>query len=215
MEEKSRVQREREAAAEAKIAAQKAGGFGAVRPSAREQPAESVSAAPPRIALPAGKLTWREREAMKAAGQTPPASAPAASPAPAAPAPASSESEGPKRFVPPAMRQGGAPGGGWREREAAERGPVRTESPATGGRTESPATGGRWEPPSARGGRSFGGDRKDSPASGGAWVPPARRGQQDGAPAREGERERERESAPPPASGPSDGKYRPGAFKRS
>jgi translation initiation factor 3 subunit A len=218
MEEKSRMQREREEAAEAKIAAQKAGGFGAVRPSAREQPAESASAAPPRIALPAGKLTWREREAMKAAGQTPPAAAPAASQAPAAPAPApaSSESEGPRRFVPPAMRQGGAaPGGGWREREAAERGSARTESPATGGRTESPATGGRWEPPSARGGRSFGGDRKDSPASGGAWVPPARRGQQDGAPPREGERERERESAPPPASGPSDGKYRPGAFKRS
>jgi translation initiation factor 3 subunit A len=208
LDEKARIQREREAAAEAKIAAKSAGRFGADRPISRDQPAEpSSAAAPPRIALPGGKMTWREREAMKAAGQTPPPPA-AASPAPAAstsPAPPA-EAEAPKRggYVPPALRAaGGGAAPGWREREGSGRGPA----PA---RTESPATGGRYEPPS-RGGRSFGDDRKASPASGSAYAPPGRRGPADGAPARDGERE----SAPPPAQGASDGKYRPGAFRRT
>lgn len=202
LDEKLRVQREREEAAEAKIAARKAGGAGAVRPPPTRDTAEpSSSSGPPRIALPGGKPSWREREIMKAAGQTPPpAAAPVASPSPQAAA--ASETEGPKKFVPPALRQGGAaPSGGWREREGSGRGPTRTESPATGG---------RYEAPSARGGRSFGDDRRASPASGGGYVPPARRA--EGAP-REGDRERN--TAPPPASGPSDGKYRPGAFKSS
>ena len=208
LDEKARIQREREEAAEAKLAAKKAGRFGADRPISRDAPAEpSSAAAPPRIALPGGKMTWREREAMKAAGQTPPpaagaAPAPAESASPAPPA----EAEAPKRggYVPPALRAAGgaAPGGGWREREASGsgRGP-----PARPERTESPATGGRFEAPS-RGGRSFGDDRKASPASGGGYVPPSRRGQADG---------EERESAPPPAQGASDGKYRPGAFRRT
>lgn len=211
LDETARIQREREEAAEAKLAAKKAGRFGADRPISRDQPAEpSSSTGPPRIALQGsqpGKMTWREREALKAAGQLPPSAAEAA-PAPAtSPAPPA-EAEAPKRggYVPPAMRQGGgAPGGGWREREASGR----EASGRDSGRTESPATGGRWEPPS-RAGRSFGEDRKASPASGGGYVPPNRRGQADGAPARDGERE----SAPPPAQGASDGKYRPGAFRR-
>jgi translation initiation factor 3 subunit A len=208
-DERTRLQRQKEEEAEAKIAAKKAGRFGADRPISRDVPAEPSSStpAPPRIALPGGKMTWREREAMKAAGQTPPPAAGA--PSAAAPAEASSpaaEPEAPKRsgYVPPALRAAGgaAPGGGWREREGSGRGP-----PA---RTESPATGGRYEAP-ARGGRSFGGDdRKASPATGGGYVPPSRRGA-DGPPAREAERE----SAPPPAQGASDGKYRPGAFKRT
>jgi translation initiation factor 3 subunit A len=214
MDEVARVQREREEAALAKQEAKKAGRFGAERPISRDQPAEpssAAAAAPPRIPLPAGKMTWREREAMKAAGQTPPPAA-GASPAPAAeasPAPPA-EAEAPKRsgYVPPALRAAGgaAPGGGWREREreGSGRGPS--------ARTDTPPTGGRYEPPS-RGGRSFGDDRKASPASGGGYVAPGRRGQADGAPAREGERERE--SAPPPAAGASDGKYRPGAFRRT
>lgn len=206
-DEVTRKQREREEAAEAKIAAQKAGGFRTERPIARDSPAEpSSGAAPPRIPLPAGKMTWREREAMKAAGQTPPAAPAAASPAPeATPAPAAEET--PKRggYVPPAMRAaGGAPGGGWREREASGAG----RAPAPG-RTESPATGGRYEAPR----RGFGGDdRKASPATGGGYAPPAARGG-----ARDGAREpeRERESAPPPAQTSTDGKYRPGAFRRT
>ncbi|KAF2034522.1 hypothetical protein EK21DRAFT_108134 [Setomelanomma holmii] len=193
LDEVTRVQREKEAAAEAKIAAQRAGGFRRQEPVAEPSPA----AAPPRIPLPAGKMTWREREALKAAGQTPPPAA--TSPAPAAaisPAPAD-EAEPPKRsgYVPPALRQAGAPGGGWREREASGRGqPARTESPATGGRYEAPR-------------RGFGDDRNASPATGGGYVPPSRRAPVDG--------ERERESAPPPTQAPSDGKYRPGAFRRT
>ncbi|KAF2820079.1 eukaryotic translation initiation factor 3 110 kDa subunit [Ophiobolus disseminans] len=204
-DEVARMQRQREEAAEAKIAAQKAGRFGADRPVSRDQPAEpSSAAAPPRIPLPAGKLTWREREAMKAAGQTPPpAAAPvaaAASPAPTSPVPAAEEAPKRSGYVPPALRAqgGGAPGGGWREREASGSGrapPARTESPATGGRYEAPR-------------RGFGGEeRKASPAQGGSYAPPAARG---GA-AREGERE----SAPPPAQTSTDGKYRPGAFRRT
>jgi translation initiation factor 3 subunit A len=212
LDEKARIQREREDAAEAKLAAKKAGRFGAERPISRDAPAEpSSAAAPPRIALPGGKMTWREREAMKAAGQTPPPAA-GATPAPEAstsPAPPA-EAEAPKRggYVPPALRAAGgaAPGGGWREREASGAGRA---PPARPDRTESPATGGRYEAPS-RGGRSFGDDRKASPAAGGGYVPPSRRGQADGAP-----REQERESAPPPAQGASDGKYRPGAFRRT
>ncbi|KAF2131894.1 eukaryotic translation initiation factor 3 110 kDa subunit [Dothidotthia symphoricarpi CBS 119687] len=209
-DEKLRVQLEREAQAEAKIAARKAGGFGAERPVSRQPAAEAPSSAAPRL-VPGVKATWREREAAKAAGQPlPPADAPAPAPtprteSPAAPAATPVESDGPKRFVPPALRQaGGAPGGGWREREASGSGrapPSRTESPATGG--------GRWEPPS-RGGR-LGDDRKASPATGGAYAAPARRAPQDG----EREREREPESRPPPAQGASDGKYRPGAFRRA
>ncbi|KAF1913493.1 eukaryotic translation initiation factor 3 110 kDa subunit [Ampelomyces quisqualis] len=212
LDEKARIQREKEEAAEAKIAARSAGRFGAERSISRDQLAEpSPAAGPPRIALPGGKMNWREREAMKAAGQTPPPVAgashappapPVASTSPAPPA----EAEAPKRggYVPPALRAaGGGAAPGWREREGSGRGPA----PA---RTESPATGGRYEAPS-RGGRSFGDDRKASPAYGSAYPPPSRRGPADGAPAREGERE----SAPLPAQGASDGKYKPGAFKRT
>lgn len=218
LEEKTRLQRQKEEEAEAKIAARKAG-FGAPRAVpdrtfSREPAAESSSAGgPPRLALAGNKPTWREREAMKAAGQAPPTEstspAPAPAPTPAATtAPAASEAEAPKKsgYVPPALRQGGAPGGGWRERESSGSGrgpPARTD------RTESPATGGRYEPPN-RGSR-FGEERKASPASGGSYAPPGRRGERDGAPAREGESERE---SRPPAQAPTDGKYRPGAFKR-
>ncbi|KAJ4373816.1 eukaryotic translation initiation factor 3 subunit A [Neocucurbitaria cava] len=213
LEEQSRLQRQREEEAEAKIAARKAGlGSGRTIPDrtiSREPAADSPSAGgPPRLALAGSKPTWREREAMKAAGQAPPAAStsPAPTPAAAPAAPAASEAEAPKRsgYVPPALRQSGAPGGGWREREGSGsgRGPVRPE------RTESPATGGRYEAP-ARGGRFADlGERKASPAGGSGYVPPGRRGD---APAREGDGERE---SRPTTQAPSDGKYRPGAFKR-
>ncbi|CAO2657735.1 Nn.00g038610.m01.CDS01 [Neocucurbitaria sp. VM-36] len=217
LEEKARLQRQREEEAEAKIAARKAGlGAGRSIPDrsiSREPAAESPSAGgPPRLALAGSKPTWREREAMKAAGQAPPAAStsPAPTPAAAPAAPAASEAEPPRRsgYVPPALRQAGAPGGGWREREGSGSGRGPSARPE---RTESPATGGRYEPP-ARGGRFADlGDRKASPANAGGYVPPGRRGDRDGAPAREGEGERE---SRPTTQAPSDGKYRPGAFRR-
>lgn len=179
----------------------------------RDQPAEAPSSSaggPPRLALSGSKPSWREREAMKAAGQAPPAASSAPAPAPA---PAEPEPEAPKRsgYVPPALRSRGGDGSpapsGWREREGSGRAPPgRTESPAAGG-------SGRWEPPSARGRFNDAGDkgRTQSPASGG-YVPPGRRGA-DGGRGREGENE-PRESLPPPSQAPSDGKYRPGAFRR-
>ena len=210
LDEKARIQREREEAAEAKLAAKKAGGFRSEVPDrtfSRGAPAaaEPESRGPPRLALAGGKPSWRDRMAAKDAGEGAPA-APAAQPAPvAAPTATPPAAEAPPSqrsgYVPPHLRGAGgaAPGGGWREREAAPRDtPARAES-------GSPAAGGRYEPPR----RGFGGEeRKASPATGGRWEPPARRG----APA-EG---REPESRPPPASGASgDGKYRPGAFRRT
>jgi translation initiation factor 3 subunit A len=199
LDDKARLQRQREDEAEAKLLAKKAG-RSADRPIPRDSPAEpSAAAAPPRLALAGSKPTWREREAMKAAGQAPPpAAAPAVAspaPAPASPAPAAAEPEAPKRsgYVPPALRAGGAPGGGWREREASGAGrapPARTESPATGGRFDAPR-------PERRG---FGDERKASPAQGGGYVPPGARG--GAAPPREG-------APPAPAPAESGGKYVP------
>lgn len=210
LEEKAHLQRQREEEAEAKIAARKAGLGRSVpdRTVSREPAAEPSAGAPPRLALSGNKPSWREREAMRASGQAPPETS--TSPAPVAAS--ASEAEPPKRsgYVPPALRQGGAPGGGWRAREGSGSGAA---PPARPERTESPATGGRYEAP-ARGGRFADlGERKGSPASGGSWVPPNRRGE---ASAREGEGEGEgdRESRPPPAQAASDGKYRPGAFRR-
>ncbi|KAF2867104.1 hypothetical protein BDV95DRAFT_183632 [Massariosphaeria phaeospora] len=182
----------------------------AERSLSRDQPAQpSLSAGgPPKLNLTGSKPSWRERVAAKEAGQELPA--PAAEPSPAAPA--TFEAEPPKRaaFVPPALRTRGAegsPAGGWREREGSGRGPS--------DRNESPATGGRYEAPSGRGRFADLGDkpRTQSPAAGGTYVP--RRGfQQDGPRGRETEREEPRESLPP-AQGASDGKYRPGAFRKT
>ncbi|KAJ4988969.1 eukaryotic translation initiation factor 3 subunit [Stagonosporopsis vannaccii] len=203
LDEKARIQREREEAAEAKLQARKAGGFRSEVPDrtfSRGAPAaaEPESRGPPRLALAGGKPSWRDRMAAKDAGEGAPA-APAAQPepvaAPTATPPASEAAPARSGYVPPHLRgaSGSAPGGGWREREAAPRDvPPRADS-------GSPAAGGRYEAPR----RGFGEDRKASPATGGRWEPPARR-----AP------ERESDARPPPAGGASDGKYRPGAFRR-
>jgi translation initiation factor 3 subunit A len=202
--EKARLQAQREEEAMAKRKAG-AGAARAVpdRTFSREPATEPSSASgPPKIALPGGKPSWREREAMKAAGQAPPPASTSPAPAPAAASPAP-EAEAPKRggYVPPALRQGGAPGGGWREREASgsdRAPPARAERPE---RTESPATGGRFE--AARGADRWGSDRKASPANASGYSAPGARG---GAPAREGEGERE---SRPPAQAPAGGKYVP------
>ena len=186
----------------------------------RDLPAEQAppaigSGGPPRLNLSGGKPSWRDREAARSSSQTPSASAePEAAPAPA---------PAPKRtgYVPPAMRRGedgspAPPAAGWRAREGSGRGrEPREESPATG-----PS---RFGPSGRTGSFRDSGERMrtQSPATGGKFVPPALRGRtevaRDGA--REGEREggrereREREPLPPPTQAPSDGKYRPGAFR--
>lgn len=210
LDEKARIQREREEAAEAKLLARKTGGFRSEVPDrtfSRAAPApaaaEPESRGPPRLALAGGKPSWRDRMASKESGEGAPAApaAPAAQPEPvAAPVvspPASEAAPARSGYVPPHLRGAGgsAPGGGWREREAAPRDvPPRADS-------GSPASGGRYEAPR----RGFGEERKASPATGGRWEAPARR-----APA-----ERESEDRAPPAAGAGgDGKYRPGAFRR-
>jgi len=190
--EKARLQAQREEEAMAKRKAAASGG----RTFSREPAADSPSSSgPPKIQLPGGKPSWREREAMKAAGQIPPAAStsPAPTPAPAAASPAA-EAEAPKRggYVPPALRQGGAPGGGWREREASGSG-AGSGSGSGSGRFEAARGGDRW------------GERKASPATTGGYVPPGAR--REGA-AREGEGEREsRPAGQAPAA--STGKYVP------
>ena len=214
-------QRQREEEAEAKLLAKKKGltSNAPERPMSRDLPAEQAppaigSGGPPRLNLTGGKPSWRDREAARSSSQTPSTSAePEAAPAPA-----------PKRtgYVPPAMRRGedgspAPPAAGWRAREGSGRG--REESPATG-----PS---RFGPSGRTGSFRDSGERMrtQSPATGGRFVPPALRGRTEGARdgardgAREGEREggrereREREPLPPPTQAPSDGKYRPGAFR--
>ena len=205
LDEIAAKQRQREEEAEARLAAKKAGGL-PDRSAPRGQASEAAqsSGGPPRLNLAGAKPSWREREAMKASGQSAPSeSAPAAPSTSAAP-----ESDAPKRsgYVPPALRNRGAegsPSSGWREREGSGRGAGRNESPANAGSS-------RYEAPS-RGRFSDTGDKgkTQSPATRGQYVPPGRREGREG-------RETEGESAPPPpAQGSSDGKYRPGAFKRN
>jgi translation initiation factor 3 subunit A len=217
MAEKAKLQQQREDEAMAKRKAT-AGASRDMpdRTLSREPAADAPSAGgPPKLNLAGNKPTWREREAMKAAGQTVPAASSSPAPAPAAASPAP-EAEAPKRsgYVPPAMRAaGGAPGGGWREREASgndrappARGPERTESPAAG------AAPGRYE--ASRGASKWGegSERRGSPATGSSYAPPGRRG--GDAPAREGDGEREsRPATQAPAPAPAGGKYVP-RFRR-
>jgi translation initiation factor 3 subunit A len=202
LDEIAEKQRQREIEAEERRkAAKAAGGLGAVRSFPDRTVEAPAAGGRPILALGGNKPSWREREAMKAAGQIPPteAAAPAA-------APAAAEPEAPRRsgYVPPALRaRGGAEPSpshspsGWGERSGSGRGPERRESPATGG---------RYEPPSRGRFADLGDKERTSPASGGGYMPPGRRGLERG--------DSERESAPPPTQAPSDGKYRPGAFKR-
>jgi translation initiation factor 3 subunit A len=232
LDEKAKIQQQREDEALARRAAEKAKGVRGTftdRPVSRDRPAEPVapsSSGRPIIALAGNKPTWREREAAKAAGQPLPAAAESAPAPPAAREPESSS--GPKRFLPPALRNRdgespAAPASRWREREGSGRG--------VEGRNESPAAGGsRYESPATGGGKSRFADlgdnaRTQSPASAaggaggaGGWGssrsrPAPADGARDGTRGRESEREPE--SAPPPAQAPSDGKYRPGAFRRT
>jgi len=183
------------------------------QPSDRAPPAIGSSGRPP-LVLQGNKPSWRDREAAKASGAS-------QSPAPVAAA-AEPEAAPPRRtgaFLPPALRRGedGSPApaaGGWRAREGSGRGrEPRDESPAVGGRYESPAAGGRYAAPASRGSFRDTGDRNrtQSPATAGKFMPPALRGRTEG---RDREVEELRDAPLPPPQASTDGKYRPGAFRR-
>ena len=205
LDEQAAKQRQREEEAEARRAAAKGGvgmgprGSRTEPPTRAEEPAAAAAGGPPKLNLAkreGAAPSWRERQAMKEAGGGSSADAPAASASPAPPA-----EEAPKRpggYVPPAARAGGG-GGGWRERErerdSSSRGP-----PTRGLGMEERSFSGR------------GSDRGESPAprqGGSGWRPPHLRGDRP-PPAAEGD-----SRPPPPAAGASDGKYRPGAFRRT
>jgi translation initiation factor 3 subunit A len=233
LDELAAKQRARDAEIEAKLAAKKAGGLGPRVPSRRGDTPVSPAgpsgaeadrpSGPPKLALAGSKPSWREKMAAKEAAG---GAAPAEESRPAPPAEESSARR-PGGYVPPARR---AEGGGdrWRERDSSARGPSdRNESPAAA------PTGGRYAPPAARGGasgasgrdlsdRNFsnrGRDtlRTESPAAPGGrsgYVPPHLRGgaARDESPADSSDGG---SRPPPPTTGASDGKYKPGAFRRT
>jgi translation initiation factor 3 subunit A len=216
-------------------------GARAISREAAPSPAGPVGAGgPPKLNLQGNKPTWREREEARKLAEANGTAPPEASKAPAAPA-APAADEAPKRtgYVPPAARAvaGGAapPADKWRARDASGRGPTRDrdESPAT-----TAATGGRWGGARPTGGRemerSFSGRGQEprgreqgtavaggpsGPAGGrpGAFVPPHMRQQRDASTASVGSVDSDDipTSRPPPPTSTGDGKYRPGAFKRT
>ncbi|KAK3720098.1 eukaryotic translation initiation factor 3 subunit A [Vermiconidia calcicola] len=148
-----------------------------------EEPSQAEGRTAPRLALAGGpgKLTWREREALKASGQSP---APETTATPSPPPPPSAppadervtteEAALPKKtgYIPPALRgkQPGADAVPPRSdsRDGADR--WRRPPPADGERSESPAapSTGAYRPPPRTGGTPSG-------SSGGAYRPPGRR----------------------------------------
>lgn len=168
--EAARKQQEREDEAERRRQERKQGGA-APAPRSFERPMERTAEAggPPRLNLQSKtgeKPTWREREAMRAAGQLTQAAetAPPAAP-PADERVKTDEAALPKKtgYVPPHLR-GKAAGGESAEAKPTDRWQPRR--PAEGERTGSPAaSSGGYKPPGARG----------EGASGGAYRPPGRR----------------------------------------
>jgi translation initiation factor 3 subunit A len=228
LDELAAKQRARDAEIEAKLAAKKAGG-GGLGPRTISRGAAPVSPAgpsgaeadrpsgPPKLALAGSKPSWREKLAAKEAAG---GAAPAAEESQPTPPTEEAAPRRPGGYVPPA-RRGEEGASRWREREGSGRGPSdRTESPAAG------AAGGRFIPPVRGAGgkdlseRSFSGRGRDdlrtdspaAPAGRSGYVPPHLRGgaARDASPADSSDGG----SRPPPA-GASDGKYRPGAFRRT
>ena len=169
--ESARKQREREEEAEQKRLERKQGGAAAAPSRTFERPLERSSESaggPPKLNLQSKtgeKLTWREREALKAAGQLPQTET--AAPAAPKPEPVKTE-EAPKKtgYLPPHLR--GKTAGAESSSDApkpAERAPSdrwgSARKPAEPERSESPAaaSGGAYKPPGA----------------GGAYRPPGRR----------------------------------------
>ncbi|KAF2771061.1 hypothetical protein EJ03DRAFT_325857 [Teratosphaeria nubilosa] len=165
--EAARKQMEREEEAERRRLERKQGA-GAAPPSRfdRAPAADAPSAGGhPRLNLQGaagGKPSWREREAMRGAGQAPPSEGAASLPQTNVPVPTEGrvpQEEAPSKrggYVPPHLR-GKAPG-------------ADSTPPA---RTESPATKSAYRPPGARGGE---GEGSESPAGGsGGYRPPQAR----------------------------------------
>ncbi|KIW08913.1 uncharacterized protein PV09_00832 [Verruconis gallopava] len=198
LDELAARQRQREEEAEAKLAARRGAALGP-RGSRTEPPTRSEAASsaggPPKLNLvrkDGAGSSWREREAQKAAAM-------AASNDAAPAAATSNEDSAPKRasYVPPPARSGGA--GGWQERDSSKR-----DSSSRG-------PGGRALGMEERSFSGRGSDRGESPAPRqGGYRPPHLRGDRPAASSGEGDNSR----LPPPAAGTSDGKYRPGAFRR-
>lgn len=158
----------------------------------------SAPTGPPRLTVGGNKPSWREKEAARREADLAGQKQGSASPIPPSDA-SPADTEPPKRtgYVPPALRDGASSGTTekWRVREREARG--RDESPASN------APSGRYQV-----GRGFNRDRDtDSQASSTGPSKSVLRGDR---------RERDRDestSSLPPAAEPTDGKYRPGAFK--
>jgi translation initiation factor 3 subunit A len=201
---KKQMQREEEAAA--RRAARKAEPAAAApfsRAGPRETPAMETRTesqdgprTAPRLAL-AGKAGggWREREAARKAAEA--AGGPASEPSAPAQAPPPAQEAPPARrsgYVPPHMREGGAPRGDAPptrgDRDLPPRGA--SSSPANGG----PASGGRYVPSHMRdGGRSLSREGAGSPAQGSGDEAPAQR------------------KPAPPAGGGGGGRYVPPSMR--
>ena len=151
---------------------------------------------PPRLTVGGNKPSWREKEAARRETELAGQKQGSASPIPTSDA-SPAETEPPKRtgYVPPALRDGTTDK--WRVRDREARG--RDESPASN------APSGRYQA-----GKGFNRDRDtDSQASSTGPSKSVLRGDRR-------DRDRDREeggSSLPAAAEPSDGKYRPGAFK--
>jgi translation initiation factor 3 subunit A len=172
--EAARKQREREEEAEQRRLERKQGGAAAAPSRSFERPLERSSESaggPPKLNLTSKtgeKLTWREREAMKAAGQLPQTET--AAPAAAKPAaePVKAE-EAPKKtgYLPPHLRNKAAgaesssdapkpaeraPSERWGSARKPAEASERSESPAaaSGGAYKPPGAGGAYKPPGRR-----------------------------------------------------------------
>ncbi|TID26805.1 hypothetical protein E2P81_ATG01268 [Venturia nashicola] len=235
LDEKAAQQKAREEAAEAKIAARKAGagGMGGQAISREAAPAPAAGG-PPRLALAGSKPTWRERQEAKLLAEANGTAPPESARAPAAAAPAE---EAPRRtggYLPPAARAAAAGGAAPAGDKWASRGPAREESPAA-----PPAAGssaGRWARPDSRPVASRGpemerngsarGREQGTSAAGGpsgpsggraGYLPPHLRGERRDASTNSvgsADSDDTPASRPPPPTSTGDGKYRPGMFKR-
>lgn len=153
LDQQGAIQRQKEAEAEAKLAAKKAGVRMPERPAAptmartdsNERPA---AGGPPRLALAGNKPTWREREAQRLAGGSPAAASPSAPPAAPPSDIATPEAQLPKKtgHVPPAARG----------RTTGEN----TAAP----RDDSTDTSAKWRPSTQRNGSAREGSPADGPA---------------------------------------------------
>ncbi|KAF3399384.1 Eukaryotic translation initiation factor 3 subunit A [Talaromyces pinophilus] len=177
LDEIAAKQKQREEEAEARRAARKAGVTAAPEPTRAAEPiAERGERTAPRLNLAprtgTGGGSWRERLAAKeAAGET----APAPTPAPAAAAAAAAAKEEPAAlprktggYVPPALRQGGAPVRSEAPPPASEKYVPRRAREGGAGTGAAPPASRLSAPPAA----AAAGERtEESKASGGKWVP--------------------------------------------